>query len=241
MLPEGTRPTFRRGRIGVVALGAFLLCDLGAGDSDIATTKHNLAVSGTGTVRALNETRICVFCHTPHNATPLSPLWNRQIEPKVYTVYTSPTLRAGPIPQPSGPTKLCLTCHDGTIATGAVINPRGGIAMTGGGMLPPGSLANFGQDLSGHHPVAFPYGSALPNPELVAPPPDDLLYGGTDEVHCMTCHDPHDDQFGMFLSKDNRYSALCTRCHQMTGWAGSAHATSTAPVTATFVSATPSR
>ena len=231
MLPEGTRPTFRPGRIGVVALGAFLLCDLGAGDSDIATTKHNLAVSGTGAVRALNETRICVFCHTPHNAAPLSPLWNRQIEPKVYTVYTSPTLRAGPLPQPSGPTKLCLTCHDGTIATGAVINPRGGIAMTGGGLLPPGGLTNFGQDLSGHHPVAFPYGSALPNLELVTPPPDDLLYGGTDEVHCMTCHDPHDDQFGMFLAKDNRFSALCTRCHQMTGWTGSAHATSTAPVT----------
>jgi hypothetical protein len=186
MLPEETAPKFHPGRVGVVALAALLLCRPGEGDSDIATTKHNLSVSGTGSVRALNETRICVFCHTPHNATPLSPLWNRQIEPKVYTVYTSPTLRADPIPQPSGPTKLCLTCHDGTIATGAVINPRGGIAMTGGGLLPPGGLSNFGLDLSGHHPVAFPYGSALPNPELVAPPPDDLLYGGTDEVHSTT-------------------------------------------------------
>ena len=193
-------------------------------------TKHNLSVSGPGPVRALTETRICIFCHTPHNATPLSPLWNKDIEPQVYTVYTSPTLKAGPLPQPSGPTKLCLTCHDGTIAMGALVNPAGGISMAGGTVLPSGSLANFGLDLSGHHPVSFAYHDALPNAELVSSPPPDLVYGGTDEVHCSTCHDPHNDTYGMFLAKDNRYSVLCTTCHQMTGWNTSAHATSTASV-----------
>ena len=29
--------------------------------------------------------------------------------------------------------------------------------MSGGNTLPPGSLSNFGLDLSGHHPVSFPY------------------------------------------------------------------------------------
>jgi predicted CXXCH cytochrome family protein len=195
--------------------------------SDMANTKHNLSVSGPGPIRALTETRICVFCHTPHNATPLSPLWNKDLEPRTYTGYTSPTLKAGPLPQPSGPTKLCLSCHDGTIALGAVVNPAGGITM-GGGTL--GSLSNFGLDLSGHHPVSFPYHTALPNAELVSSPPPDLVYGGTDEVHCITCHDPHNDQYGKFLLKDNRYSALCTTCHQVTGWSSSAHATSTASV-----------
>ena len=134
--------------------------------ADMVNTKHNLSVSGPGPIRALTETRICVFCHTPHNATPLSPLWNKELEPQVYTVYTSPTLKAGPLPQPSGPTKLCLSCHDGTIAMGAVVNPAGGIGMAGGDRLPPGSLSNFGLDLSGHHPVSFPYHDALPNAEL---------------------------------------------------------------------------
>jgi predicted CXXCH cytochrome family protein len=181
-------------------------------------------------IRALTETRICVFCHTPHNATPLSPLWNRELEPQVYTVYASPTMQAGPLPQPSGPTKLCLTCHDGTIAMGAVVNPAGGIAMAGGGRLPPGSLSDFGLDLSGHHPVSFPYHTALPSGDLASSPPPDLVYGGTDEVHCITCHDAHSDAYGKFLLKDNRYSALCITCHQVSGWNGSAHATSTASV-----------
>ena len=64
--------------------------------SGIVDTKHNLSVSGPGPVRALTETRICIFCHTPHNASPRSPLWNKELEPQVYAVYASPTLRAGP-------------------------------------------------------------------------------------------------------------------------------------------------
>jgi len=198
--------------------------------SDMTNTKHNLSVSGPGPIRALTETRICVFCHTPHNATPSSPLWNKELEPRVYTLYASPTLKAGPLPQPSGPTKLCLSCHDGTIAMGAVVNPSGGISMGGSGTLPPGSLSDFGLGLSGHHPVSFAYHNALPNTELSSTPPPDLYYGDSDEVHCSTCHDPHNDSYGRFLQKDNRYSALCVSCHQITGWNGSAHATSTASV-----------
>lgn len=198
--------------------------------SNMVDTKHNLSVSGPGPIQAQGETRICIFCHTPHNAAPDSPLWNREIEPQIYTVYASPTLGAGVLPQPSGPTKLCLTCHDGTVAMGAVLNPTGGIAMAGSDQLPPGSLSDFGLDLSGHHPVSFPYSAALPNVELQPAPPDDLVFGNGDELHCSTCHDPHNDEFGRFLVKDNRYSALCISCHQVTDWAGSAHATSTESV-----------
>jgi len=198
--------------------------------TDIVNTAHNLSVTGTGSIRALTETRICVFCHTPHNAMPLSPLWNRDVLAVAYDVYTSPTLGAAPIPQPSGPTKLCLSCHDGTIAMGAVLNPVGGIAMAGQDTLPSESLSNFGVDLRGHHPVSFSYQNSLPNPELVPTPPTGLVFGGIDEVHCTTCHDPHKDQWGKFLVKDNRFSALCTTCHEIAGWEGSAHATSPASV-----------
>lgn len=198
--------------------------------ADMINTKHNLSVSGPGPVRATSETRICIFCHTPHNSTPESPLWNKALEPRNYNVYTSPTLRSGPVPQPFGPTKLCLSCHDGTIAMGAVVEPVGGIGMDVGN-LPPGSLSDFGLDLSSHHPVSFSYFNALPNPELVSTPPSDLDFGSDDEVHCMTCHDPHKDTFGRFLVVDNRQSALCVKCHQMTGWDASLHATSNASVT----------
>lgn len=215
---------------GLLALAGSATSVLAQGSSDIMGTRHNLSVSGTGQVRAFTEDRVCIFCHTPHNATPLSPLWNKDLEPQVYTVYASPTLRAGPLPQPFGPTKLCLSCHDGTIAMGAVLNPSGGIGMAGSDLFPSGSLSDFGLDLSGHHPVSFPYRASLPNAELAPSPPPDLVFGGTDEVHCTTCHDPHKDTQGKFLAKDNRYSALCTSCHQINGWQGSAHATSTASV-----------
>ena len=233
---QGSWPDRRRpSAFGGLAVVCLLSFGIAAGVNaqtppDMVLTKHNLSVSGPGPIRALTETRICVFCHTPHNGAPLSPLWNKELEPRVYTVYASATLKAGPLPQPSGPTKLCLTCHDGTIAMGAVLNPAAGIAMGGADRLLAGSLSNFGLDLSGHHPVSFPYHSALPNAELVSLPPPELVYGGSDEVHCITCHDPHNDTNGKFLLKDNRYSALCITCHQMTGWSTSAHATSTASV-----------
>ncbi len=228
----GPESTTARRLVARLVLGLACSC-LGAGlpaqtTSDMVNTKHNLSVSGTGSIRALTETRICIFCHTPHNAAPLSPLWNKDLGPEVYIVYASPTLKAGPLPQPTGPTKLCLSCHDGTIAMGGVLNPAAGITMAGSDRFAPGSLSDFGLDLSGHHPVSFPYSSALPNAELAPVPPPDLVFGGADEVHCITCHDPHNDQYGRFLVKDNHYSALCTTCHQMTGWVGSAHATSTA-------------
>ena len=229
--PDSGRVRSRVATVAVCLLASVLASDLLAQTtSDIVNTKHNLSASGPGVARASSETRICIFCHTPHNATPLSPLWNKDIEPQVYTVYASSTLKAGPLPQPYGPTKLCLSCHDGTIAMGAVVSPTGGITMSGGNTLPPGSLSNFGLDLSGHHPVSFPYHAALPNVQLQGTPPSDLTYGGADEVHCITCHDPHKDLYGKFLIKDNRYSALCTTCHQLAGWPGSAHATSTASV-----------
>ena len=79
---------------GVLALASSLSPDLAQGSSDIMGTRHNLSVSGTGQVRAFTEDRVCIFCHTPHNATPLSPLWNKDLEPQVYTVYASPTLQA---------------------------------------------------------------------------------------------------------------------------------------------------
>ena len=94
--------------------------------SDVAGTKHNLSVASSGTVKAVTEDEVCVFCHTPHGATqfPGSPLWNRQLSSQTYTTYTSPSLDAeaiaGQLDQPAGSSKLCLSCHDGTLAIGMV-------------------------------------------------------------------------------------------------------------------------
>lgn len=204
-----------------------LLCQLLTGTANagmsIVDSKHNLSVTGPGEIRALTEDRICIFCHTPHNAAPYTPLWNRNLQPTNYTLYESSTLSAAP-QQPAGPTRLCLSCHDGTIALGNVLQPAEGIQMN---MELTARRSNLGTNISNDHPVSFNYYEALPNPELSPIIPPGLRTYGTGNIHCTTCHDPHDDTFGKFLVMGNQYSALCTTCHtNITGWSGSSHATS---------------
>ena len=152
---------------------------------DVRNTKHNLSASSPGSVRAVSETQVCVFCHTPHAATAgVTPLWNRALSNSTYTVYTSSSLDAnaiqGSLDQPGGSSKLCLSCHDGTLALGNV-NVLGGqgspttpgtvsIPMTGtgaGGVMPGGAgtatgfTRNLGVDLTSDHPISLSYTSAL--------------------------------------------------------------------------------
>lgn len=215
-------------RFGILAL--MLACGLAgtaAAKSGIVGSKHNLSVSGKGDLRALSETRICVFCHTPHNAAPATPLWNKKIDAINYDLYSSSTMGAKPS-QPAGPSRLCLSCHDGTVALGAVLRPSGGIAMTVAGGIPASRRSYLGTSLSDDHPVSFTYSDSLPNPELATVAPPGLLFYGKNMLECSTCHDAHDNVNKKFLAVDNVNSGLCTLCHTMTGWAGATHRTSTA-------------
>lgn len=215
-----------------------------AGAARINDTKHNLSVTGPGPIKASSENRICIFCHTPHNGNPNTPLWNKELNSQNYQIYTGDASSPPPVipNKPYGPTKLCLSCHDGTVALGSVLDtgttPNGSgtrsgvIAMNAAS---PGLLSNFGTDLSNHHPVVFSYPQAqaldttgqLADLDLLPP---ELTLGGPGNVHCTTCHEPHDNTYGDFLVMDNRFSALCTACHRMSGWQGSGHATSAAQV-----------
>jgi len=97
----------------------------------IANTKHNLSVTGTGNIKASSEQEICIFCHTPHNSRPQTPLWNRASSGSVYTPYNSSTIFSSP-GQPTGASMLCLSCHDGTIALGSVLSRNSDIVMNNG-------------------------------------------------------------------------------------------------------------
>ncbi|MCK5878795.1 MAG: hypothetical protein KAH24_03385, partial [Holophagae bacterium] len=180
--------------------------------ANVAQTKHNLSVSGPGAVKTTETTAICVFCHTPHSAAPLAPLWNKDVGPMAYSTYSSSTLISSP-GQPDGASKLCLSCHDGTIAVGNIRNPdvTFTVANTSGGLLT-GSSA-LGSDLSNDHPVSFvPQSSS----ELVTPGAGDPVQYDTasGKLQCTSCHDPHDDLNGSFLVKSNIGSAVCKTCHQ---------------------------
>ena len=200
----------------------------------IVNTKHNLSLSGPGTIKATSEERICVFCHTPHNANPQTPLWNKNIEGvnyDQYTPYTSSTMvnpYASQI-RPTGSSRLCLSCHDGTLALGDVKLPTAPIYVpvagqtTVPGGMPHSSPSYFGTSLANHHPISFSYYSSFPNPELAPTPPPGLLFYGNGIIQCNTCHDPHDNSNKKFLAVNNVESGLCRLCHIMNGWEGSSH------------------
>jgi predicted CXXCH cytochrome family protein len=218
--------------------------------ASIIDTKHNLSVSGPGPLKAETETRICIFCHTPHNGSPKTPLWNREIGPHNYTLYSSSTMQVSPS-QPNGPSRLCLSCHDGMIALGTVLQPSQGIVMTGN--ITPGSPSGIGENynLAGDHPISFFYYEAADYDLSIKrnPPANLLFYGGL--IECSTCHDPHKDIYrspdrtgrltGKFLRGDNRFSAMCLECHDLPNWIGSVHQQSSSPVDSTVFPVSPRR
>jgi predicted CXXCH cytochrome family protein len=219
----------RSNRVLVVTglVGAAAIC--GGQSQSVIYTPHNLSASGPGAVRASGEDEVCVFCHTPHNSAPVQPLWNRSSSTSLYTVYRSDSLKSEP-GQPTGSSKLCLSCHDGTIALGSVTSRNQVIHMSGGITTLPAGRTNLGTDLSDDHPISFRYDSVLvnKNPKLADPGslPAALRLDHNRELQCTTCHDAHNNTHGSFLTMSNENAAMCRSCHTMsagTHGGGSSH------------------
>lgn len=229
--------------------------------ASIINTKHNMSVTGPGGIKATTETEICVFCHIPHNAQPGRPLWNHDMPGSAYTMYTSeylhragytvPTGLGATLSQPGFLSRQCLSCHDGTIAVGAVYMVRGTIlgdsliamsGVTGSGTIPTTAAGYIGTNLMAHHPVGIEYnstitinfGSGSRTMELLSSPTSPLkLYaiGVSNYVECSSCHDPHleNQKFLRVTTGANlaaKISTTCTSCHSKTDWTGSIHQTS---------------
>ncbi|OGR96972.1 MAG: hypothetical protein A2V88_02100 [Elusimicrobia bacterium RBG_16_66_12] len=213
-----------------------------AGALSVINSKHDLsAASATSGPKATAESQPCMFCHTAHRPAQLDQLWNRSDSAVQFTFYSSNYLnnylgQAAPtmMDLKTSRTKLCLSCHDGVTALGSLFNiAPNTLEMTG----PLGASAVIGTDLSNDHPVLYDVkpGAGPPtqpgtDAEIQLPPAGDAVkvYGTTNRVECTSCHEPHDNTFGKFLVKSNANAALCTTCHQKTGYLSSAHGTSNA-------------
>lgn len=164
--------------------------------------------------------KICLPCHTPHNADTTvaeAPLWNHAVTAATFTLYTSPTLDAI-LGQPSGNSKLCLSCHDGTVAVDNFGGATGGGEFIGGSEL-------IGTNLTDDHPISFNYNTALATTDGGLADPTtassglgntinaDMLFNG--QMECASCHDVHNDAGtgADLLVKSNAGSALCLTCH----------------------------
>jgi predicted CXXCH cytochrome family protein len=218
--------------VNAVARSALLLVGLvvaAPAAASILDSLHNLSAAGPGSVKAATADRVCEFCHLSHSASADGALWARDRSAAAYVPYSSSTAIAQP-GQPTGTSILCLSCHDGTIALGEILNRDTPHSMAGGvTTMPPGGGLQ-GTDLSDDHPISFEYsaGLASQNGELATPGTvsNQLPLDLNGELQCTTCHDPHDSPFAKLLRMPKIGSQICIECHRETGWQESSHSQS---------------
>ena len=163
--------------------------------------------------------QICLVCHTPHNAdvsVSNAPLWNHETTTATFTTYSSATMDAT-TGQPDASSKLCLSCHDGTVAVDNFGDQTGGSHFLSGN-------SNIGTALSDDHPISFTYDAALASSDdgLYDPTTTNSGLGGTinadmligSQVQCASCHDVHNGSgVAKLLKISNDASVLCLTCH----------------------------
>jgi predicted CXXCH cytochrome family protein len=206
----------------VLAAGAAVL--MGIGLLALTQTASATIQGSAHDFSALDPSqRLCIFCHTPHNADTSvtdAPLWNHAVTTKIYQLYNSPTMDAT-VSQPSGASRLCLSCHDGTVAVDSY-GGRSGVIFLGG------DVAVGADELSNDHPISFTYDDALASVDGELFPPSstpsglgntiahDLLFGN--QLECSSCHDVHNGPAAAAVN-DNLLvitqvqSRLCLTCH----------------------------
>ena len=197
----------------------------------IKNSPHNLNnYPGVQAVGGVPGGRICLPCHTPHNAYPDAgdieqALWNHEETEVVFDMYASvytPTNTPGA--GPSGPSKMCLSCHDGVTAVDNYGNPYTG-TMSGGTVVMTGPRAiGRDADLTDDHPIGVEYPTSRPgeynDPSGFAPGINSgpgvrlVTIDSKDRVECTSCHEPHNNGLGRFLRVPIEESYLCLQCHK---------------------------
>ena len=207
-------------RVGLLA--AILISALGTQSAlaAISGSAHDFSAKGWG------STQLCIFCHAPHNSASTTLLWNHAPTTATYTLYSSGTMNAL-LGQPAVGTvsKLCLSCHDGTVAVdnfgGRTPTP---VTIAASANLAGGTVGGTTGSLVNDHPISFAYTTALATTDggLVSPASLSLvstgvpLYGNSGQLECASCHDVHNNTTGTpakLLRVANTGSALCLKCH----------------------------
>jgi len=189
---------------------------------------------------------ICRVCHAPHDHQRAAQLylngllWNHQVSSQTYTMYDaswSPSLNNPQSAQPDGIAKLCLGCHDGTVAINQFDRNYDGTTDGVGQFIQdidpdariPGFADGGNRDLRGTHPISINYNG--PDPGLN---PDSTVVGASGltiadvldngKVQCSSCHDVHDSvgeavggthllRVAQTTGTGGTPSGLCLTCH----------------------------
>ena len=174
------------------------------------------------------EGRLCAFCHTPHHAITIAdagangadtlPLWSHTVSIVNYSPYMSATftpkggltMAADPL---TGPSRLCMSCHDGITAVDSYYGLLNNHIMTPLASPPYPGMPVINNNGSKSHPIGFAMTDVIPgypgatNPDINILPINNtstyitgsgylgpsiisrLAFGTV--MTCSTCHDVH--------------------------------------------------
>lgn len=234
-----------------IALAALLIMHASVGLAGVADTKHNLSSWGpSATYKSATETEVCKFCHTPHGSIVGTPLWNHENTVTTFSRFSSSTLVVGADntykykDDIAGSSKLCMGCHDGVTALGA-------LSLVTIGDISPSNYLITATDLRNKHPVSFEYKSgagtllnALEGSPKVgtyglpdvdgAPANNTIINPFVAEkwrregyrVECTICHDPHENRatdnilslpfwVSSSIGSEDSHDSVCKACHSV--------------------------
>lgn len=195
----------------------------------IAGTKHDFTPSGGSPIPGVTE--LCSSCHVPHRPLINVPLWGHALSNATYVLYnqnpeykpTASVYNPSPETFEGTPTRLCLSCHDGTVAVAGTAfltasNPSW--IMNDNGPIPaPSDGGQNYKGLLGSHPVGVTLGSMHGNGDCLKCHGEiarkvSVIKFYDKKIQCTTCHNPHMKVAGTkFLVMPNTNSALCQTCH----------------------------
>ncbi len=158
--------------LSMVALTAGSAMALSAPGDGILGSVHDMRASA-GAVDFGGNDRVCAFCHTPHHAykdtdpNMYYPLWSRQLDTNTFQPYWSPTINASDYYSADiaiGPTRLCMTCHDGSIAPDQHYNTPGTRPTLSGDSFGQPGIGAGDNKLLDDHPIGFNYNEVAVGP-----------------------------------------------------------------------------
>lgn len=187
----------------------------------IALSEHNF--SGYG----WSDNQICKPCHTPHGGNEtVGRLWNHALTTATYQMHKGQGTAISNIDSTS---RLCLSCHDGTVALDNFGGRTSGTSFVAGNKL-------IGTNLNNDHPIGsdavYPTTpSTSYNPQTInsTGTSSSVVFGGNTlrlrpwidstgttkfVVGCSSCHTVHNrNNNAHMLNVNNSGSALCLTCH----------------------------
>lgn len=210
----------------------------------IVGSKHDMTtLTATYAFDMESQKRVYAYCHTPHHKLDsgskltYNPLWSHTINNENYKAYDSATFNSdfSKIGDPLvGPSRLCLSCHDGVIAIDQHYNANGtakGDKLTNDtwDAIAVGKDQDGNSTVANTHPIGFDI-TAITNekyPEIKLGLDGPMktkgrtlaslgfAQNGKNYFTCSSCHDVHNKENNevYFLFDKQEGSKICLMCH----------------------------